>query len=522
MNVQNADNRQRLRMENITKRFPGVLALSGAHFDLHQGEVHLILGENGAGKSTLIKILSGVYHPDGGEIYIEGERVEIRNPHQAKKLGISTIYQEFSLIPQLTVAENIFLGREVASAGFKYLIDNRMMNRECQSLIDRLQLPLKPTRQVRSLNTAEKQLVEIARALSTESKVLIMDEPTSTLTSREIERLFEMVRQLKREGVGIIYISHRLEEAKMIGDRATVLREGKYIKTVPVGETDLHELISLMVGEEIKERFPKKAVQKGEEVLRVENLTNLPHFQDVSFSLHRGEVLGLAGLLGSGKERILRSIFGLEPYQAGTIHIAGMPARILSCRDAISRGVSYLPSDRKEEGVLLRMTVRENITLSSLKNFSKFGMLTLVEESKTANEFRKKLNIRTPGIQTMAEYLSGGNQQKLIIAKSLCCQSRVFFFDEPTQGIDVGTKVEIYLLLNELVKQGAGVLLSSSELPELVGMCDRILAMYRGRIAAEFAAEEADQGKILRAIFGKGKEEGETGLENRCGGTRDG
>lgn len=494
-----------LRMQNITKRFPGVLALSGVHFDLYPGEVHLLIGENGAGKSTLIKILSGVYRLDEGDIFVEGKRVNIQKPHQAKELGISTIYQEFALIPHLTVAQNIFLGREISANGVPFLIDNSSIDDSCQILMERLKLPLRPREYVRNLNTAEKQLVEIARALSTKSKILIMDEPTSTLTSRETERLFDMVIQLKDQGVGIIYISHRLEEAKRIGDRVTVLRDGKYIDTLAVKKTGIDRLISLMVGEEISDRFPKKKTEEGPEVLKVQDLTKHPFFQDITFSLHQGEIVGLAGLLGSGKEKVLRAICGVERFSTGSITVGGEPAKISSCQDAINCGISYLPSDKKEEGIISRMTVRQNVTLSSLKNHCSLGILRSKKETKVAHEFAERLQIRMPSIRTLVEYLSGGNQQKVIIARSLCCRSRIFFFDEPTQGIDVGAKVEIYHLLNELVRQGAAVLIASSELPELIGMCDRIFAMYRGKILGKYSAQEASQEELLRAIFGKEK-----------------
>ncbi len=492
-----------LQMENITKRFPGVLALSKVHFDLRPGEVHLILGENGAGKSTLIKILSGVYRPDEGEISIEGNRVDIQKPHQAKKLGISTIYQDFALVPHLTVAQNIFLGRETMDHSVPFFLDNEGMNHACRDLIKTLELPLEPTETVGRLNTAEKQLVEIARALSTQSKILIMDEPTSTLTPREIDRLFEMVFQLKEKGVGIIYISHRLEEAERIGDRVTVLRDGRYIDTCPVRGTSIDHFIGLMVGEEISKRFPKEKTQKGGEVLEVRHLTQPPYFEDVSFSLSAGEIVGVAGLLGSGKERVLRAVAGVGTYSEGTVFIDGSPARIRSSRDAINRGISYLPSDRKEEGIVARMAVAENITLSSLSRYCRFGLLKKTLEKRSASDFAEKLQIRMAHIRTLLEYLSGGNQQKVIIARSLCCRSQIFFFDEPTQGIDIGAKVEIYHLLNELVRHGAGVVISSAELPELIGMCDRVLAMYQGRIVSEFSGPEATQENLLRAIFGK-------------------
>lgn len=501
--VKNRRHKLLLQMENITKRFPGVLALSRVHFDLCPGEVHLILGENGAGKSTLIKILSGVYRPDEGEIHIEGKRVEIQKPQQAKKLGISTIYQDFALIPHLTVAQNIFLGRETMDRRAPIFLDNESMNHNCRELINALKLPLEPTETVSRLTTAEKQLVEITRALSTQSKILIMDEPTSTLTPREIDRLFDMVFQLKKQGVGIIYISHRLEEAERIGDRVTVLRDGKYIDTCPVKGTSIDHFIGLMVGEEISERFPKEKTQKGAEVLKVRHLAQAPYFEDVNFSLCAGEILGLAGLLGSGKEWVLRAVAGVESYSEGTVTIDGSPVRIRSSRDAINQGISYLPSDRKEEGIVHRMSVMENITLSSLRRYSRLGLLNKKRESKSASDFAGKLQIRMASIRTLLEYLSGGNQQKVIIARSLCCRSQILFFDEPTQGIDIGAKVEIYHLLNELVKQGAGVVISSAELPELIGMCDRILAMYHGRVVGEFSGRDASQENLLRAIFGK-------------------
>lgn len=501
--VRNQRHKLLLGMENITKRFPGVLALSRVHFDLFRGEVHLILGENGAGKSTLIKILSGVYRPDEGQIFMEGKRVEIQKPHHAKKLGISTIYQDFALIPHLTVAQNIFLGREMMDRRFPIFLNNESMNHNCSELINTLELPLEATETVSRLTTAEKQLVEIARALSGQSKILIMDEPTSTLTPKEIDRLFAMVLQLKEKGVGIIYISHRLEEAERIGDRVTVLRDGKYIDTCPVRGTNIDHFIGLMVGEEISEKFPKEKTQKGEKILNVRHLTQSPFFEDVSFSLSSGEIVGVAGLLGSGKERVLRAIAGVEPYSRGTITIGQSAVKINSCHDAIKQGITYLPSDRKEEGIIARMSVTENITLSSLRRYCHLGILRKKREKKSASEFGEKLQIRMANIRTLLEYLSGGNQQKVIIARSLCCRSQIFLFDEPTQGIDIGAKVEIYHLLNELVRQGAGVVISSAELPELIGLCDRILAMYHGRVVGEFRGPEATQESLLRAIFGK-------------------
>jgi ribose transport system ATP-binding protein len=492
-----------LKMDHITKKFPGVLALSKVNFDLRAGEIHILLGENGAGKSTLIKILSGVYRPDEGYIHIEGKRVHIQKPHQAKNIGISTIFQDFSLVPHLTVAQNIFLGKEISHIHSPFLLNNRSMNERCRNIMRRLEIYIEPTTYVRDLSTAEKQLVEIGRALSTDSKILIMDEPTSTLTPREIDRLFDMVLQLKQQGVGIIYISHRLEEAMKIGDRVTILRDGCFINTCRISETSIDHLISFMVGEEISERFPKENVRKGAEVLRVKHLAKAPFIEDINFSLFSGEVVGLAGLLGSGKESVLRAVAGVDPLIQGIICVNNRSASIKSTRDAINHGISYLPSDRKTEGILPRMSVGENVTLSSLKRYCHLGILHKSRERKTALEFTKKLQIRMPNIQSLLEYLSGGNQQKVIIARSLCSRSKIFCFDEPTQGIDIGAKVEIYHLLNELAKQGAAIIISSSELPELIGMCDRILAMHQGRIVRQFNRNEANQERLLRAIFGK-------------------
>jgi ribose transport system ATP-binding protein len=495
-----------LEMTNICKRFPGVQALSAVNFDLQQGEVHLLLGENGAGKSTLIKILSGVYRPDEGHIYINGKMVAIQDPNHAQQLAIATIYQDFALIPHLSVAQNLFLNREIRYQRINFILNNKKMDEMCIALLDRLEIPLRPQQLISSLNTAEKQLVEIARALSTDSQILIMDEPTSTLTSKEIDRLFMMVHQLKSRGVGIIYISHRLEEALGIGDRATVLRDGRQVKTTNVKDTDIDEIIRYMVGRDIADRYPKRNLRPKEEILRIENLTNPPFCKNVHFSLRKGEILGLAGLLGSGKELVLRYVSGVEIPQKMSLTVSGRAVRVASSRDAINMGITYLPSDRKEEGCVLRLDVKKNITLAAVRLLARLGFVRTGRENAIAGEYVNDLNIRPPRLGILVEYLSGGNQQKVVIAKSLCCKPSIMLFDEPTQGIDIGAKVEIYHLISELATKGCGIIMASSELDELMGMCDRIIAMYAGSMVEEFTRDEFDEEDLLAAIFGKNTE----------------
>lgn len=475
--------------------------MSDVSFDLKAGEVHVLLGENGAGKSTLIKIISGVYTQDEGEILFSGKPVKIETPHDAMNYGVSTIYQEFSLVPDMTVAENICLGKEPKWG--KFFVNQRKMVETAKGILDKLGLPLDPSRKTRSLRVGEQQMVEIAKALSIESKVLILDEPTAALTARETEYLFKIIQELKRHGVGIIYISHRLEEIQEIGDRVTVLRDGEYVGTRKVEQTNTDELIAMIVGEEIKEKFPKESVPQGQKLLLVDGISAANVFQDVSFSLFEGEILGITGLLGAGHKELVRAITGLSSYTGGTISISGQPVKVKGPFDANKHGITYLPADRKVEGLVLPLTVKDNISLSGLKQFVKGGFLNLRQERKTVVGFFDRLGIKAPGIQTLVRFLSGGNQQKVVLARSLCSRSRIFLFDEPTRGIDVGAKVEIYHLINELAKQGAGVILVSSELPEILGMCDRLLVMHEGQIIREFSRSEATQERVLQAIFSK-------------------
>ncbi len=486
-----------LEMRGIVKQFPGVRALDGVSLDVRAGEVHVLLGENGAGKSTLIRVLSGVYAPDSGEIHVDGRRVRIRHPHDAQALGISTIHQELNLAPDLSAAENIFLGREPMLGRVLGVVDRRALMRRTRQILASLDLHVPPDAKVKDLGVAEQQMVEIAKALSLESRLYVMDEPTSALTSREIDRLFVTIRELKRRGVAIVYISHRLDEVKALGDRATILRDGALVGTVAVAETPIDELIRLMVGRDLKDKFPKASVEAGEDALRVEHLTRAGVLHDVSFHVRRGEILGLAGLVGAKRTETARAIFGADPLDGGRILVHGTPVAIESPRDAIRHRMALIPEDRKRQGILASMSVRENITLSSLPRFARAGVVDFGRERAHAREYATSLRVATPDLEQQAVYLSGGNQQKVVIAKWLSTNADVFLFDEPTRGIDVGAKVEVYQLMGDLVRRGAAILMISSELPEILGMSDRILVMRDGRIVGEFDRRDATEERIL-------------------------
>jgi ribose transport system ATP-binding protein len=489
-----------LQMQHIRKTFSGVVALDNVSFELHKGEVHILLGENGAGKSTLMKILSGAYQKNEGRIFLNGQEIVIRNPKHAQELGISIIYQELNLVPQLSAAENIFLGREPVR--FTGMIDRRAMNRRATQILKGLGIDIDLRKPVRDLSIAARQMVEVAKAISLEARILIMDEPTSALTEKEIKELFARIRQLKAAGVSIVYISHRMEELFEIGDRVTVLRDGKNIGTYKIGDITRAELIRLMVDRELTDQFPKLRAPIGEEVLRVENLNRAGALKKINLSLRRGEVLGIAGLLGSGRTELARAIFGLDKIDSGSIFVKGALQRGRSPRRAINSGIGFLTEDRKAQGVVLTLSVKENICLPSVEKFSRFGLMQSSEENRAATQYLNQLRIKTPGIDQKVAYLSGGNQQKVVLSKWLCCQADIFIFDEPTRGIDVGSKAEIYQLINRLTASGVAVIMISSELPEILGMSDRILVMHQGKITGEFSAEEATQEKILRCALG--------------------
>ena len=490
-----------LEMHEIRKTFPGVVALDGVDFELRRGEVHILLGENGAGKSTLMKILSGAYQKSAGRVTLDGAEVEIRNPAHAQGLGISTIYQEFNLVPHLSVGENIFLGRE--PRGWPGLIDRRAVNRQAAEVLGRLGLKLDPRRPVKGLRVAEQQMVEVAKALSLDARVLIMDEPTAALAEHEIQDLFAAIRGLQEKGVSVVYISHRMEELFEIGDRVTVLRDGRSVGTFDVKGTNKFELIRLMVNRDLTELFPKERAARGEEVLRVENLTTRGGLDGVSFSLHKGEVLGVAGLLGAGRTELARAIFGLDKLERGTVRIKGRERRIGSPRAAINSGLGFLTEDRKAQGLVLPLSVKDNLCLPSVDKFTTLGFVDSRRERRAADRYVRELRIRTPGLDQKVAYLSGGNQQKVVLSKWLCSEAEVFIFDEPTRGVDVGAKAEIYHLMNRLAASGVAIVMISSELPEILGMSDRILVMRAGRVACEFGSEEATQEKILECALGE-------------------
>jgi ribose transport system ATP-binding protein len=489
-----------LTMEHIRKEFPGVVALDNVHFELRRGEVHVLLGENGAGKSTLVKILSGAYRLTAGQIRLNGAETDIHNPHHAQELGISIIYQEFNLVPHLSAAENIFLGRErLQAAG---LIDQKHIVSEARCVLNGLGVEIDVRRAVRDLGVAQQQMVEVAKALSQDARILIMDEPTSALTDYEIKELFAAIRQLKAEGVAVIYISHRLEELFEIGDRVTVLRDGKYVGTHAIKNIGKAELITMMVDRELKEHFPKVKVEPGEEVLRIENLSTKEVLRDVHLSVHRGEVLGIAGLLGSGRTELARAIFGIDHITGGNIAVRDKPCTIRSPRQAINLGIGYLTEDRKSQGLIMVLSLKDNICLPSVDQFSRLGFMNGKAEIRAAKQSVQDLRIKTPGIYQQVVNLSGGNQQKVVISKWLCRHADILIFDEPTRGIDVGSKVEIYQLMNRLTARGAAIIMISSELPEILGMSDRIAVMNNGRITGEFSAGEATQELILQTALG--------------------
>ncbi len=483
-----------LEMRNITKDFPGVKALDNVSFSLKSGEVHAIAGENGAGKSTLIKILAGAERMTSGEILISGKKVDIAGPLQAKKLGISVIYQEFDLIPHLSVAENIFLGREPRKGLF---IDWMRLYAQATRALEHLGIALNVRAPVEKLSVAQKQMTEITKAVSTDAHIIIMDEPSATLTLRELVHLFDLVRTLKDRGVSVIYISHRLEELFDIADRVTVLRDGRLVITSPVNEITRDKLVKHMVGRDLTRDYPRRAHALGKEILLVNSLSRGGSIDNISFSMHEGEILGITGLVGSGRTEIARAIFGADTIDAGEILVAGEKVDIRNPRDAIRAGISLATEDRKEQGLVLGMSVRENITLANLDALSKRGFVNRRSETAEALRLVESLAIKTPGLEQRVRNLSGGNQQKVVLAKWLFTDSKVVIFDEPTRGIDVGAKQELYRLMNDLARQGVGIVMISSELPEVLGMSDRILVIREGKIRAELSREEATQEIIM-------------------------
>ncbi|WP_414470767.1 sugar ABC transporter ATP-binding protein [Microvirga sp. M2] len=486
-------------IHNLDKAFPGVQALRQARFELLPGEVHALMGENGAGKSTLMKILAGIYAKDSGEIRIDGVPVEIPSPRAAQDLGIGIIHQELNLMNDLTAAQNIFIGREPKRA-YGLLLDEEALNRNAAAIFERMHLKLDPRVEVGKLTVAKQQMVEIAKALSFRSKVLIMDEPTAALNNTEIGELFRIIRQLKAEGVGIVYISHKMDELKEISDRVTVMRDGEYVGTLPTASTPVDTIIAMMVGRsltETKTEIPD--LLEHEVVLEVRNLRRASAIRDVSFSLRKGEILGFAGLMGAGRTEVARAIFGADPLDSGEIIVRGRPVTIRSPQDAVRLGIGYLSEDRKRFGLATGMDVATNIVMPCLNRFLSLGAFLKWRAIRdTSRSYIRQLRIKTPSETQEARLLSGGNQQKIVVAKWLARDCEILFFDEPTRGIDVGAKNEIYKLLNALAAQGRAIVMISSELPEILRMSHRIAVMCEGRLTGELPAEGATQEDIMR------------------------
>ena len=495
-----------LSVRGLSKQFPGVIALNQVDFELEEGEVHALVGENGAGKSTLIKILAGVYMPDAGEISLRGERFSPKNPKESLDQGISVIHQELQLVPALNAVENIFLGRHPVKNKLGF-VDWKDMRRAAEELVAKLGISLDLKVPVGRLSVALQQMVAIAKALSYDAEILIMDEPTSTLTDEEIDNLFDLLRTLRSVGVSIIYVSHRLNELKEIADRVTVLRDGQYIGTRDVQETNIDEIIHMMVGRSIEDKYPRVRTEPGKELLRVEGLASGRRVRDVSFSVHAGEILGIAGLVGAGRTETARAIVGADERDRGTIYVHGREVRINSPVDPVNLGIGLIPEDRKHQGLVLEMSVKGNSTLPILSDLcSRWGFIDHPQETDEVESLVRSLDIRTPSIDRHVEDLSGGNQQKVVLAKWFAKRCDVLIFDEPTRGVDVGAKIEIYNLMNELTRQGKAIIMISSEMPEIIGMSDRMIVMHDGVVVGELTAEEATQEKILSLIV-----EGEKG-----------
>ncbi len=497
-----------LSIKGVHKRFPGVYALRGVDFDVYAGEIHALLGENGAGKSTLIKTIAGVYRPDEGDIRFAGQKVNFSSPRDAQKSGIDVIYQELSLYPELTVAENIFMGHApFRKAGFLKMMDWPTMNRRAKELLAELDVhDLDVSRKVGTLNVGNRQRVEIAKALSLEAKLLIMDEPTAALTETDVEQLFRITRLLRDRGVGIVYISHKLIEVFELADRVTVLRDGQYISTKQVSDTNESELISMMVGRTIDNLFPKQESKVGDVVLEVRNINHAPLTRNVSFKVRSGEIVGLAGLVGSGRSETAQVVFGILPAQSGDILVQGKPVKINRPADAVAQGIAYVPEDRGTQGLIKQMTIRENVSLAILPEVSSASFINYNAEKALAQKSIDQFSIKAYSGEQATNKLSGGNQQKVVLSKWLASHPKVLIMDEPTRGVDVGAKSEIHRLMSKLVaEEGLAILMISSELPEVLGMSDRILVMREGEIVAEYSRAEATQEKIGAAMMASRK-----------------
>ena len=483
-----------LEMNNIRKEFPGVLALKSVSLQVCAGEVHALLGENGAGKSTLIKVLGGIYIPEEGDIKIDGKPVHIGNVHDSQHFGVSVIHQELVLVPQMTVAENIFLGREPMIKG---VVDFRKMNRQASELLSSFDLDISPEQNINELTIAQQQMVEITKALSFNSQILVMDEPTSSLSEKEVTFLFQTIRKLKEQGVGIIYISHRMSELFEISDKVTVLRDGEYIGTVDTPKTTHDELIAMMVGRQLTNYYTRTFSDSQEKVLEVKNLSDGKLLKNVSFALHKGEILGFSGLVGAGRSEVMKCLFGLDPMTEGEIYLDGQKVEIRHPGDAMNLGIALVPESRKEEALFMAQSVKFNTSIKVLSKFIRGIFVNKKKEEDIATSYIKKMSIKTPSSLQVIENLSGGNQQKVVIGRWLATDPKILILDEPTRGVDVGAKAEIYAIMNDLASQGMAIIMISSELPEVINMSDRVIVMCNGSVTGSLTHKEMDQEKIM-------------------------
>jgi rhamnose transport system ATP-binding protein len=490
-----------LELVHATKSFGAVKALEDGSVRLYGGEAHALVGENGAGKSTLVKILAGVHHPDGGELLIGGELTVLNGPAASRAAGVSIIYQEPTLFPDLTVAENIFMGRQPLGHGRR--IDKAAMSRAAREVFARLGVELNPGRLARGLSVADQQIVEIAKAISFNARVIVMDEPTAALTSVEVARLFDVVRTLRAQGSAVLFITHRLEEAFAICQRVTIMRDGRFVRTAPIEDVTIDDIIRSMVGRDLDQLFPKSETVPGEVVLNVERLTREGVFTDVSFSVRRGEIVALAGLVGAGRSEVARAIFGIDRRDAGRVLVRGQELPNGSPRAAMAAGVALVPEDRRQQGLVMDLGIDQNVSLASLSSLERFGLIRRASERALAAEWAVKLQLKYSRLRNPASTLSGGNQQKTVLGKWLARRPTILIIDEPTRGIDVGTKAEVHRLLDQLVADGVAVLMISSELPEVLGMADRVLVLREGRLVAELSRADADEASIMRAATGQ-------------------
>lgn len=490
-----------LELRNITKRYPGVLALNAVTMHVDRGEVHGLVGENGAGKSTLIKVLAGAHAPDGGEIFFDGQVFQALIPRQAMELGISCIYQELNQVNYMTVAENIFLGRELKKRN-KFL-DRKSQVEQARKILAEFEMDIDPNTPLGLLGVGRRQMVEICKAVNSKAKLIIMDEPTASLSEKETGELFKIIEKLRQQHVTIIFISHRLDEVKSVCDSLTVMRDGEVVANRRIDEVTVDDIIKLMVGRDIKNKYPKIETQRGDVVLEVKGLSKAGEFEDINFKVHAGEILGVSGLVGSGRTESIRGITGADPIDAGEVFIHGKKVHIRNPQDSIKQGIAFLTEDRKGQGLILLQTVEFNTTLVDLMQFkTKKPFLDLLKMKDTAKEMVKSLRIKVPDVTTLAGQLSGGNQQKVVLAKWLLSKSDIFIFDEPTRGIDVGAKIEVYNLINDLVSKGKAVIMISSEMDECMGMADRIIVYHEGKIMGELERDEFSNEKIMYAASG--------------------